>query len=75
MSRNLLEYPITGPEVLSQLERTYIETQRPPVAIGGNEGYIMYNVMRYFALNKDRLGELVDSMRIENAPTIRSNKG
>ena len=73
--RNLLEYPVTGPEILTQLERTHIETQRPPVAIGGLEGYIAYSVMRYFALNKDRLGELVESMRIENEPTIRSDKG
>lgn len=59
--RNLLQYPITGDEVLREIEQIPWE----PEQCGSLSGIIKQALANYFN-NEERMNELLEQLRIRN---------
>lgn len=58
--RNLLEYPITGDEIINEIE----QIEWDPMMCGSLTGIIKQGLLNYFK-NADRMNELTEQLRIK----------
>lgn len=61
--RNIREYPVTDNEVIGAVEHA-LERYKESVAIGGIDGFILYNIQDLLKNDKEVMAKLIMTLKV-----------